>query len=166
MPETSGIEAVSVISKKDPKVKVIFLSMYGGEDYVYHCLKSGGSGLIHKNVNKQELLHAIELVTEGKKYFGKEYSEEEIEKLIADYESQTHFTGLEESEPLTSKEEEILLLIAEGLTSTEIAERLYITKRTVDTHRTHIMLKLKLNSFPELIKYAMSYSTLKNKKSH
>jgi len=163
MPELSGFEAVSILSGKDPAIKVIYLSMYGGEDYIYHCIKSGGSGLIHKNVTKEELLHAIELVDQGRMYFGQEYSEEQIQKLITDYESHMDATGFEEVNRLTSKEEEILLLIADGLTSDEIAEKLYTAKRTVDTHRVHIMQKLKLNSYPELIKYAISYTEFKKK---
>ena len=161
MPELSGFEAVSILSDKDPGIRVIYLSMYAGEDYIYHCIKSGGSGLIHKNVTKQELLHAIELVYDGRMYFGKEYSDEQIERLIADYESHMYSTGFEEVERLSSKEVEILLLIADGLTSDEMADKLYSAKRTVDTHRTHIMQKLKLNSFPELIKYAISYAAFK-----
>src|SRR3989337_1570920 len=134
MPELSGFEAVSILSDKDPGIRVIYLSMYGGEDYIYHCIKSGGSGLIHKNVTKKELLHAIKIISEGKKYFGQGFSDEQIEKLIAD-----------------------------GLTSNEIADKLYSAKRTVDTHRGRIMQKLKLNSFPELIKYAISYAAFKKK---
>lgn len=165
MPELSGMEAVSILSERDPDIKVIYLSMYGGEDYIYHCIKSGGSGLIHKNVTKQELLHAIDLVSEGNKYFGQGFSDEQIEKLIADYESHMYSTGFEEVAQLSSKEEEILLLIADGLTSNEIADKLYSAKRTVDTHRGRIMQKLKLNSFPELIKYAISYAAFKKKNS-
>ena len=74
-------------------------------------------------------------------------------------------TGFEEIAQLSSKEEEILLLIADGLTSNEIADKLYSAKRTVDTHRGRIMQKLKLNSFPELIKYAISYAAFKKKNS-
>lgn len=165
MPELSGFEAVSILSDKDPCIKVIYLSMYGGEDYIYHCIKSGGLGLIHKNVTKEELLHAIDLVSNGKKYFGQGYTEEQIEKIITDYESHLYSTGFEGIEQLSSKEEEILLFIADGLTSDEIADKLYSAKRTIDTHRTHIMQKLKLNSFPELIKYAISYAVFKKKYS-
>lgn len=164
MPELSGIEAVRTLSEKDPNIKAIFLSMYGGEDYMYHCIKSGGSGLIHKNVSKKELIHAIDLVYNGQKYFGEEYSYEQIEKLIGDYESHSNIPVFEVLENLSNKEEEVLLLIAEGLTSIEIAEKMFISTRTVDTHRLHLMSKLKLKSVPQLIKYAISYSTLYKKR--
>lgn len=131
MPEISGIEAVSILSAKDPSIKVIYLSMYGGEDYIYHCIKSGGSALIHKNVTKQELFRTIELVSEGRRYFGQEFSEAQIEKIITDYESHIYSTGFEGVALLSSKEEEILLLIADGLTSNEIADKLYSAKRTI-----------------------------------
>lgn len=164
MPELSGIEAVSILSKKNPDIKVIFLSMYGGEDYIYHCIKAGGSGLIHKNVTKKELLHAIKLISEGKKYFGDEYSEEQIEQLIQDYETHSHDHISAEADLLTNKEINVLSLLAEGLTTNEIAEKMYIGRRTVETHRANIMEKLNLKSSPQLIKYAISYSETFKKK--
>ncbi len=164
MPELSGIEAVRILSEKDSNAKVIFLSMYGGEDYIYHCIKSGGSGLIHKNVSKQELLHAIEMVSKGKKYFGGEYSEEQIEQLIQDYEAHSHNHISAGIDLLTNKEMEVLSLLADGLTNNEIAEKMYISRRTVETHRSNIMEKLNLKSSPQLIKYAISvHETFKKK---
>lgn len=165
MPELSGLEAVRILFEKDNSIKVIFLSMYGGEDYIYHCIKSGGLCLINKNVPKKELLNAIYKVSRGEKYFGPDYSDEKIERLIEDYENYLETTGLEILVELTDKEKEILLLIAEGLTSNEIADKLYISKRTVDTHRTHLMQKLNLQSFPQLIKYAILFSTTLKKDS-
>lgn len=163
MPELSGLEAIKTLYEKDKNIKVIFLSMYGGEDYIYHCIKAGGSSLISKDVPKEELLFTIETVAKGGKYFGKEYPEERIEKLINNYEKNLENSGLLNSSLLTSKEEEILLLVAEGLTSNEIAEKLFIAKRTVDTHRTHMMQKLELKSLPQLLKYAISYKSIMRK---
>jgi DNA-binding NarL/FixJ family response regulator len=158
MPEVSGIEAVRILFEKDNNIKVIFLSMYGGEDYIYHCLKSGGLGLINKNVPREELLVAIYKVSRGEKYFGKDFSDEKIERLIEDYEKHLETSDLNGSAELTDKEIEVLLLVANGLTSNEIADKLFISKRTVDTHRTHLMQKLDLKSFPQLMKYAILYA--------
>lgn len=160
MPELSGLEAVSTIHASYPDVKVIFLSMYAGEDYIYHCLQAGGLGLINKDIPKEELLGAIHTVINGDKYFGKEYTDERIQKLISNYEMQLDTREFIPNQDLTEKEVEVLLLIAEGLSSNDIADKLFITKRTVDTHRTHIMQKLDLNSTPQLFKYATKYAEM------
>jgi two-component system response regulator NreC len=159
MPELSGIEAVKTLYDSDKSIKVLFLSMYNGVDYIYHCIKSGGSGLVNKDIPKKELLNAIDLIINGKKYFGEDYSEDKIEKLLENYEKQLKSIKQEGDEQLTDKETEIMLMLAEGLTSNEIADKLFISKRTVDTHRTHIMQKLGLKSGPQLIKYAITKST-------
>ena len=164
MPEISGIEAIHILSEKDTDIKAIFLSMYSGEDYIYHCIKSGGSGLLHKNVTKQELLHAIELISAGKKYFGEEFTEEQIDQIIKDYETHSHDHDSAGVDSLTNKEMKVLSLLAEGLTTNEIAEKMYIGGRTVETHRANIMQKLNLKSSPQLIKYAILYSENLKKK--
>lgn len=158
MPEISGIEAVRILHEKDHDIKAIFLSMYDGEDYIYHCIKSGGSGLIHKNVTKKELLLAIEKVAKGQMYFGEKYSEEQIEQLIKDYETHSHNSSAANAEQLTNKEITVLTLLAEGLTNNEIAEKMYIGRRTVETHRANIMEKFGLKSSPQLFKYAIAFS--------
>jgi len=158
MPELSGLEAVRTIYEHYPDVKVIFLSMYAGEDYIYHCLKAGGLSLINKNIPKEELLNAIHTVVKGNKYFGEDYTEENIQKIVSNYEMQLDSKEFIPNPELTDKEVEILLLIAEGLSSNDIADKLFIAKRTVDTHRTHIMQKLDLNSTPQLFKYATKYA--------
>lgn len=162
MPEISGIEAVRTLHEKDPDIKAIFLSMYDGEDYIYHCIKSGGSGLIHKNVTKKELLLAIEKVAKGQMYFGEKYSEEQIEMIIQDYETHSQSNSSSDAEQLTNKEIKVLTLLAEGLTTSEIADKMYIGQRTVETHRANIMEKLNLKSYPQLMKYSITFAnTLK-----
>lgn len=158
MPELSGLEAVKTLFKQDSKIKVLFLSMYGGVDYIYHCIKSGGSGLANKDIPQKELIRIIELISEGNKYFDKVYSESEIESLIHSYEKQLKTISPDGVESLTDKEVEIMLLVSEGLTSNEIADKLCVSKRTVDTHRTHLMQKLGLSSYPQLLKYAFTYA--------
>ena len=158
MPELSGIEAVKILSEKYSNVQVLFLSMYGGEDYIYHCIKAGGSGLVSKDVPQNELINAIRIVSTGGKYFGEDYSKDRIENFIKNYEKRPKTISLSGVEQLTDKEIEIMLLVAEGLTSNEIANKLFISKRTVDTHRTHLLQKLGLKSLPQLLKYAISYA--------
>ncbi len=159
MPEKTGLEAAMEIRKNDENVKILFLSMHEGDDYVYHSIKSGGNGLINKNIHKSELLLAINTVMNGDGYFGKNYSEREITEIIKKYESFIEPPKFVQPTRLTEKEKEVLLLISDGLTSSEIADQLNIGKRTVDSHRINIMQKLNLSSLPELIKYSIDYST-------
>lgn len=157
MPVLSGPEAVRKIKERDNKAKVLFLSMFHGEDYIYHCYKSGGMGLVSKDISKPELLKAITKVVVGKFYFGSDYTEVELEKIIKTYDEEFQELNITESIMLTAKEEEVLLLIGRGFTSIEIADKLHISKRTVDTHRSHLIQKLKLESMPQLIKYSVAY---------
>jgi len=159
MPGKTGLEAAKEIRAKDSNIKILFLSMHEGTDYIYHTIKSGGNGLINKNILKSELLTAIKYVTRGKDYFGTGYSESDIKEIVQKYDRFTEPPVFLQTSSLSEKEKEILILISEGLTSSEIAERLFIGKRTVDSHRVNIMKKMNLNSLPELIKYSIDFST-------
>lgn len=159
MPEKTGLEAAKEIRKTDDSVKILFLSMHEGDDYIYHSIKSGGDGLINKNIHKSELLFAIKTILNGESYFGKNYSGSDITEIIKKYERFIEPPKFVQPTKLTEKEKEVLLLISEGLTSNEIADKLNIGKRTVDSHRTNIMQKMNLTSLPELIKYSIDYST-------
>jgi DNA-binding NarL/FixJ family response regulator len=159
MPEKTGLEAAKEIRKNDTKTKILFLSMHEGTDYIYHTIKSGGNGLINKNILKGELLTAVKSVMSGKDYFGAKYTESDINDIVKKYDSFTEPPVFMQSSMLSEKEKEVLLLISEGLTSSEIADRMFIGKRTVDSHRINIMQKLKLNSLPELIRYSIDFAT-------
>jgi len=159
MPGKTGLEAAKEIRENDSITKILFLSMHEGIDYIYHTIKSGGNGLINKNIVKGELLTAIKSVMNGKDYFGTGFTESEIQDIVKKYDSFTEPPVFVQSSMLSEKEKEVLLLISEGLTSSEIADRLFIGKRTVDSHRLNIMHKLKLNSLPELIRYSIDFAT-------
>lgn len=161
MPEKTGLEAAREIRARDDTVRILFLSMHEGTDYIYHSIKSGGNGLINKNILKSELITAIKSVMNGKDYFGANYSENDIKDIVSKYESFIEPSVFVQPTRLTEKEKEVLLLISEGLTSNEIGVKLNISKRTVDSHRQNIMQKMNLNSLPELIKYSIDYSTAK-----
>jgi DNA-binding NarL/FixJ family response regulator len=161
MPEKTGLEAAKDIRAMDRDVRILFLSMHEGVDYIYHSIKSGGNGLINKNILKSDLINAIRTLMSGKDYFGDEYSESEIQEIVKKYEDFIEPSAFIQPTRLTEKEQEVLMLISEGLTSSEIADKLNIGKRTVDTHRLNIMQKLNLNSLPELIRYSIDFSTAK-----
>ncbi len=155
MPVLSGIDALTYLKEKNPEVKFLFLSMHDDKEYISYCYNAGGMGLISKKVVKGELLYAINCVSDGKKYFGAGLTEDELKQLNFPKDEKIFFN---ESDDLTPREKEILIKIAEGYTSVKIAEELLLSKRTIDTHRTHLMQKLNLKSLPELIKYAIRFT--------
>ena len=158
MPVLSGIEAIKKIKKTDATVKVLFLSMYDSEEYVYSCLIAGGSGLINKNSMEEELIFAIQKVSNNEKYFGKDYPEDKLKELLNRYKSIHQKSNIADISELTKREIEVLNLIGEGLTSLEIADKLMISVRTVESHRAHLIHKLDIKSLPELIKFAIEYN--------
>lgn len=154
MPDLSGIEAAKRIIEKDESAKILFLSMYDSEEYVYQILKVGGLGLLNKSVEKPELIKAIKEVNRGIKYFGKDRSEEKLNEIIDKYSNSKESISLQ-IEELTEREIEILHLVYEGLSSAEIADKLSLSKRTVDSHRSSLMKKLNSNTISQLIKTAI-----------
>ena len=160
MPFLSGIEAVKEIRKKDRSVKALFLSMHDSEEYIYNVMKVGGLGLISKNVMKGELVYAIKTAYDGNQYFGQSWSAEKLRDLKSRFEFLTGTTKKEDGVTLTPREREILKLIGDGLTSQEIAQKIHLSKRTIDSHRAHLLKKLGVSSLSELMKYAIKYSQM------
>ncbi len=158
MPVLSGVEAVKKIKESNETVKALFLSMYDSEEYVYSCLIAGGAGLINKNSMEEELHNAIVKVYSGEKYFGKDYPEEKLMELLNRYKSIRPKSIDTDISTLTKRELEILGLIGEGFTNIEIADKVMLSVRTVETHRAHISQKLGIKSLPELIKTAISFT--------
>jgi len=154
MPVKSGPDAVKQILDKNKEAKVLFLSQFTGDDYLYSVIKSGAKGLISKNCMKDDLIFAIKEVCSGRKYFNKK-SDKELKKIIKRFENlemkQMHL----HLNLLTPREKEVLMLVGEGLTSDQIAERMNLSKRTIDTHRYRIIHSLGLQSVSELIKFAV-----------
>jgi len=158
MPKISGIKASEKITKLNPTAKILFLSMYENEEYIYACYTAGGLGLINKNINSAELFNALDKVYNGQTAFS--INDLEIVELLKKFQDKKR-AGIEHNSELTKRERTILLMLSEGLTSYEMAERLCISKRTIDAHRTNLISKLKLKSLPELIRYAVEYSMIK-----
>jgi len=162
MPIKSGPDAVKSILNKFKEARVLFLSQFTGDDYLYSVIKAGALGLISKNCMKDELIFAINQVYHGIKYF-KNKSVEELNSIIKRFEDikmknmDIHYSSL------TPKEEEVLKLVGEGLTSEQIAQQLNLSKRTVDTHRYKIIGTLGLKSLSELIRYAVLKNIESNK---
>ena len=147
MPILSGIQATQDIKRNHPKIKIIIVSMHNEKGLIKKLISFGADGYLMKNSSKQEVLDAIESVLEGHKYF----SEEVLTSLDNSKKSDDSSNELS---LLTDREIEIVRLVADGLTNKEIGEKLFISNRTVDTHRTNLMKKLEITNVAGLIRFA------------
>ncbi|HEX2867911.1 MAG TPA: response regulator transcription factor [Ignavibacteriales bacterium] len=154
MPGMTGIEAIIEIKKKFPDAKVLFLSIHEGEEFIFHILKAGGMGLLSKNIIKGELIYAVKLVAQGGKYFGRGYTEEKLKEILERNTPADPVVVFQDTD-LSRREIEVLRLVCDGYSSSEIAQTLEIGKKTVDTHRSSIMKKLGVENTSQLIKYAI-----------
>lgn len=152
MPNLSGIEAAQRIQSELPSTSVVVLSMHSDEGYVLRALKAGARGYLLKDSAEGDLIEAIRAVTQGKTFFSPEISK----MLVEDYVREIRTRGIEDSyELLTSREREVLQLIAEGRSNKEVATALNLSLYTVETHRRNLQDKLNLHSLAELILYAV-----------
>jgi DNA-binding NarL/FixJ family response regulator len=156
MPKMSGIDAVKIIRKKFPETKVLVLTMHEKEEYVMQIFKAGASGYVVKTAGREELTGAIRAVANGERYFSARVSEVLVEGYTRRAEGKEQPPD-EKDIPLTRREKEILVLVAEGLTNQEIGKKLFISHRTVDTHRTNIMQKLDIHDVANLVRYAVRH---------
>lgn len=153
MPGMNGIEAARWIKEIDDSIRVILVTMEISKDYVSAAIKSGVDGYLPKDINKKTLLEAIRCVYRGERYFN-----DAIKKLIfEDFYSLEKLKNPRKALPnqLTKRETEVLALVASGKPNKEVAEALGISVKTVETHKTHILIKLGLNNNSELIRYAI-----------
>jgi two-component system, NarL family, response regulator NreC len=152
MPNLNGIEAARQIVAQSPNTAVAVLSMHSDESYVIRALKAGARAYLLKDSAESDLLAAIKALSDGKSFFSPAISR----LLVEDYMRQLERKGVEDSyELLTTREREILQLLAEGRSNKEVANLLNLSLYTVETHRTHILQKLNLHTVPELILYAV-----------
>ncbi|MFN7999382.1 MAG: response regulator transcription factor [Bryobacteraceae bacterium] len=152
MPELNGIEAARQITAKAPRTAIVFLSMHSDEGYVLKALKAGARAYLLKDSAENDLISAVKAVNEGKAFFSPAISK----MLVEDYMRQMQERAVEDSyDLLTSREREILQLLAEGKSNKEVAQLLNLSLYTVETHRGNIFQKLNLHSSAELILYAI-----------
>jgi len=150
--ETSGIELTKEITKLYPKTKVLALSMHGDKNYIVKMLEAGATGYILKNAGKEEMINAIQTVANGNTYFSSQVSAKLLEQIINPLSAKKNKSG---SIALTEREIEVLKLIADEYSNPEIAEMLFISIRTVDTHRRNLLDKLGVKNTAGLVKYAI-----------
>ena len=152
LPGVSGLELTVRVKRIVPDIRVLVLTMYEREDYLFQALQAGASGYVLKGADIQDLLTAVRTVARGDTYVYQSLTG----KLVADYLSRIEDgADRRDYDGLSRREREVLALIAEGLTTSQIAERLYLSPHTVQTHRDHVMTKLDLHSRVALTKYAI-----------
>jgi len=155
MPILNGLEATSLIKKEKPEIKIIVVSMLSDAAIVSKMMKAGADAFINKDTGKSELLKAIDKVMNNEKYISPEISNNLFNHL-----SNRHVNVPENEKHLTAREIEIIRYIAEGLTNHEIANKLFLSVGTVDTHRKNILAKLHLKNTASLVKYAADHKLL------
>jgi DNA-binding NarL/FixJ family response regulator len=158
MPELSGFDTVPLLQEQFPEVRILILSMLDHEKYVHQVLEAGALGYVLKNASKEEIVHAIRTVAAGRPFLCTEIGLALLQKLV-----QTPVPaapGAKKPSDLSNRETEVLRLIAEGLTNAEIADKLFTSKRTIETHRQNIIEKTQAKNTAALIKYAMETGLL------
>ncbi len=152
----NGIEVTRQIIKRSPKTAVVVLSMYGNEGYVYEALKAGARAYVLKESTSDQLVKAIREASVGHRYLCPPLSEMSIDS----YARKAEASGVAPHDTLTNREREVLYMAAQGLTNIEIANQLYISRRTVEVHRSSMMQKLGLSTQTDLIRYALQHGIL------
>jgi DNA-binding NarL/FixJ family response regulator len=147
MPGLNGIEAARQIHKNHPNIKIIGLSMHANKKFIQGMFKAGGYAYLLKDGDTDELITAITTVMQNKKYLSKNVNQDYITFL--------HEEHVVHEKKISSRETEVLQLLAEGNTSKEIGELLFLSSKTVDVHRNNLMKKLDLHTIPDLTKYAI-----------
>jgi len=151
MPRLRGIEAIREIRRVSPKIKILMLTMHKGEQYVCSSFTSGADGYLLKEDSDTELLSAIIKVRQGEVYVSPQLAREFPPDVLTNCNRRLEAAG----EVLTARERQILQLVASGVTSRDIADRLEISKRTVEHHRANMMKKLQIKRVADLVKYAI-----------
>lgn len=154
LPRMSGIEVTKILSEQYPDIKVLILSMHTGEDFIFNAIKAGAKGYLPKNTTRKELIDAINSLIAGEIYFNESISNTILKSYIRKAQQQDQ-NDEDSAGVLSPRESEILKMVAEGLTNQEISDKLFISIRTVESHKNHIMQKLKLRTTVDLVKFAI-----------
>lgn len=157
MPVMDGFDATRHVSQNFNAIKILALSMFESENYINKMMELGAQGYILKKISREELIHAIRMIASGKNYISAEITLNLLKKNSGSPES-SNGIAKEEAEliELSKRELEVLKWITEGLTNAEIAEKLFTSKRTIDSHRQRIIEKTQVKNTAALVKYAVS----------
>jgi two-component system, NarL family, response regulator NreC len=150
MGSMNGLEVTRRVTRECPKTGVVVLSMYKDESYVIEALRAGAKAYVVKESTTEDLLRAIHETVAGKHYLGSSISE----RAIQSYADKAVSDSKEPYDTLSVREKEVMRMVAEGMTSRAIGQSLFVSSRTIETHRANIMRKLGLNSRADLIRFA------------
>jgi two-component system response regulator NreC len=151
MPELNGVQATEILKRECPDVKVLALTAYKDKAYLDQLLKVGALGYVLKMSAAKELIEALRMVAAGNVYVDQEMTE----KITEGYVRTQFLRGVTRQRDLTSREEQVIRLIAQGYSNKEIANQLEISVKTVESHKTNVMEKLELKSRTEIVRYAV-----------
>ncbi len=156
MPDMDGVEITARLTQKHPLIKVLILSANTSEEYIISAIKAGAKGFLSKESSREEFIKALNSVSRDEAYYG-----ESISKII--YNSYISIVGGNKNSEneLTEREKEVLKAFSEGLSFKEIADKLSISPRTVESHKTNILQKLELKNIVEMVKYAIKEGIVK-----
>ena len=153
LPDQTGIEGICNIMSQLPSTKIIVISMYSKIDYIINAVQAGAVGYLVKDTTPDMLSTALDTVVSDHYYF--DYTTiEEIVQFILDQKTDRSAISEESYDKLTRREQEVMRLVAQGLSTKEVASKLFISPKTVENHRTKIMEKLDMDSIVDLVKYA------------
>jgi two-component system, NarL family, nitrate/nitrite response regulator NarL len=150
MPRRDGLAVTAALRKEAPQIKVLILSMHGNKEYLFRTIQAGAHGYVSKGASPEELLRAIESVHSGEIFFSPEIAQAALNQLVNNRGKKEPFAQL------TSREREVLILIARGQSNKEIANQLDIGVRTIETHRERTMRRLDIHSVAGLTKFAIA----------
>lgn len=156
LPGLSGLEVIRQVRERVPQTQVIVLSMHANESYVFAALRNGAAAYVLKDASSTNIVQAIYAVIAGRHYLSPPLSQYALDAYI----QQAQGAPLDSYETLTTREREVLHLVAQGETTPAIAARLAISPRTVETHRTHLMRKLSLHTQTDVIRYALQHGLI------
>lgn len=152
MPDIGGMEAIGLVKKKYPWIKILMLTMHKNKQYFYNAMAAGADGYLMKDDSDEELLVAIAKVLSGKSYISPFMTDDFADDVINMYRNE----GRTPFQELTKREKEILSLVVQGFTSRQMAEQLNLSQRTIDHHRSNLLRKFNRKNSVELVNYAMS----------
>ena len=150
MPEMSGIELTEAVKKKHPSIKILILSMHSDYNNISDAIDAGADGYVPKDVSSEELVEAIVTVSKGKNFFHSTISDEIVKNYASKRQQNDSILP-----QLTRRELEVLQLFAEGFNNSEIADKLFLSVRTIESHKNHILQKTNMKNSVELIKFAI-----------
>jgi two-component system nitrate/nitrite response regulator NarL len=150
MPRMNGLAVTELLRKESPRTKVLILSVHSNKEYIFRVIQAGAHGYVSKEAPPEELVRAIESVFEGEPFFSEDIARAALNQFVASGGKKEPFAQL------TSRERQVLVLIAEGQSNKEIANRLGIGVRTIETHRERIMRRLDIHSVAGLTKFAIA----------